>query len=314
MSLLTLPNQSRSNGMSVKTATRKVRWMIGFMFGLVFALASFFSPQVPRALAACPVDSASVYGDIGEFYNAHGGVYGGFGCPTSDEYDYFGGRARKFTFGQIVWIPFNDHPALTIGAYQFRDLSGIRFDWRDSARRDFYLVRYRQDNNIEVQTDEIEDGYQIIGPIYWPNSTFRLKLEGCDKEHVIVRSGSHCYGWLPEVVVVTQPNTPKPPPPPAPVVPPTPPSISVTREGSGGFTVNGSGFTANSTVHVRVVDDFFHEVWYNQTSLNDGTMRLALPNICSGSGAIHFSANDGRPNRADLTGTLWSNTFTTTCP
>jgi hypothetical protein len=29
---------------------------------------------------------------------------------------------------------------------------------------------------------------------------------------------------------------------------------------------------------------------------------------------LHFSANDGRPNRNDQTGTLWSNTVTASCP
>lgn len=169
-------------------------------------------PQPPLQ-SECPIEP---YGDIGAFYRAHGGAGGDFGCPTSEEYDLLGGRAQNYIWGQIVWKQSGDH-VITMGLYQEKDLDAIHFEWWDSADRDFYLVRYRQDKNNVVQTGEIEGNNTIISPVYWPDSTFRFNLNGCEKEHFLgVRSGSHCYGWATEVLLVTHPKTPTPPPPPPP--------------------------------------------------------------------------------------------------
>jgi uncharacterized protein with LGFP repeats len=47
-----------------------------------------------------------VVGKIGETWKASGYENGPYGVPTSDEYDYQGGRRQDFEFGQsIVWNP-----------------------------------------------------------------------------------------------------------------------------------------------------------------------------------------------------------------
>jgi hypothetical protein len=104
-----------------------------------------------------------------------------------------------------------------------------------------------------------------------------------------------------------------PPPPP----PPVKPTISVTSSGSGQssvFVVSGSGFTPNQDVRIRVVDDALNERDFHQSADGSGNLnaRLAIP--CAAGGGLHFSATDGRPDPSDLTGLLWSNTFTTSCP
>ena|SRR5947209_20317662 len=94
------------------------------------------------------------------------------------------------------------------------------------------------------------------------------------------------------------------------------PNISVSAQATdtgGVFTVIGSGFTPNSTVHIRVVDDALKTLWFNQSADENGELNLQQPIDCI-PGDLHFSANDGRPNPDDLTGTLWSNTFNIPCP
>lgn len=105
------------------------------------------------------------------------------------------------------------------------------------------------------------------------------------------------------------------PPPPPP--PPPPPVISVSSEGSGQgsiFVVTGSGFSPNKDVRIRVIDDALNEEDFHQSADNLGHLnaRLAIP--CNAGAGLHFSATDGTPDPSDLTGLLWSNTFTTSCP
>ena len=91
------------------------------------------------------------------------------------------------------------------------------------------------------------------------------------------------------------------------------PNIRVSTDGST-FTVSGSGFTSGSTVHIRVVDDQPNELFFIQSADGDGFLNAQLTIRCIAGLALHFSANDGRPNSEDITGTLWSNTFTIPCP
>ena len=104
-----------------------------------------------------------------------------------------------------------------------------------------------------------------------------------------------------------------PPPPP----PPVKPTISVTSSGSGQssvFVVSGSGFTLNHDVRIRVVDDALNERDFHQSADGSGNLSARLGIPCVAGGGLHFSATDGRPDPSDLTGLLWSNTFTTSCP
>ncbi len=91
------------------------------------------------------------------------------------------------------------------------------------------------------------------------------------------------------------------------------PNIRVSTAGST-VTVTGSGFTSGSTVHIRVADDQANEGFFDQSAEGDGTLNAQLTIPCIVGLPLHFSANDGRPNPEDVTGTLWSNTFTLPCP
>jgi hypothetical protein len=103
-----------------------------------------------------------------------------------------------------------------------------------------------------------------------------------------------------------------------PAVPPpvTRPSIAVQGKGDGSFVVTGSGFLPNATLHIRVVDGpFGNSVFFTDTSDPAGRLRgFMTGKICQRPGQLFFSANDGRADATDLTGTLWSNTVTTSCP
>jgi hypothetical protein len=105
--------------------------------------------------------------------------------------------------------------------------------------------------------------------------------------------------------------TPQPTPQPPPL---SKPAISVQANGDGSFVLSGSNFLPNATVHIRVVDAAFKTVWFNATSTSQGTLQYPTGKICQQPGQLFFSANDGRSDQQDHTGTLWSNTVTTTCP
>ena len=47
----------------------------------------------------------AVWGNIEADWTRAGGVTGRYGYPTSDEYDYQGGKAQDFQGGKIVWRP-----------------------------------------------------------------------------------------------------------------------------------------------------------------------------------------------------------------
>ena len=104
-------------------------------------------------------------------------------------------------------------------------------------------------------------------------------------------------------------------PPDHPSPPLVKPQITVAANGDGSFNVSGSLFLSNVTVHIRVVDD----VHANDQNLNTGSdasgkfSNFKTPNLCVNRGQIYFSANDGRSDPSDLTGTLWSNTVPMTC-
>jgi hypothetical protein len=95
------------------------------------------------------------------------------------------------------------------------------------------------------------------------------------------------------------------------------PQIKVTHEGSGAgsvFVIEGSGFLPNKTVTVRVVDDALATVTFPHSADESGKIAIRQSISCVSGLALHFSATDSRPNPSDLTGVLWSSTFTTICP
>jgi hypothetical protein len=96
------------------------------------------------------------------------------------------------------------------------------------------------------------------------------------------------------------------------------PTIAVTANQSNGmpngaFTVTGSGFLPNTTVNIRVVDAALTTAFFTQSSSAQGTLNFVSGKLCQLPGKLFFSANDGRSDRNDLTGTLWSNTVEMTC-
>lgn len=134
---------------------------------------------------------------------------------------------------------------------------------------------------------------------------------------VVTRSGISNIGFVSlsktlDIITVSAWRQPSPPPPTPP--PATKPSILVQANGDGSFLVKGSNFLRNTTVHIRVVDVALTTIWYKLTSTPEGTFQYPTAKICQFPGQVSFSANDGRNDQQDLTGVLWSNTVTTTCP
>jgi hypothetical protein len=124
---------------------------------------------------------------------------------------------------------------------------------------------------------------------------------------------------------------------------PTPVAPILTKYDVATHVLTGSGFLHSATVHVRLsmvgssIQNSYgqwipdtRDVIRNFTSDASGNLsatidpKTALPalllddqyyayGVVSGE-LLHFSANDGRPNPANITGTLWSNTLNVTAP
>ena len=100
-----------------------------------------------------------------------------------------------------------------------------------------------------------------------------------------------------------------------------PPVLVATREGGNVFYVRGFRFQPNAAVAIRAVDGatlqsaLITTIGGNRITANaSGLMFVRLHNICTkAKGPMSFSANDGRTNPADKTGTLWSNTVSVPC-
>lgn len=94
--------------------------------------------------------------------------------------------------------------------------------------------------------------------------------------------------------------------------PPSSRSISVSKEGSGPstiFIINGSGFTPNSLVVIRITDRSFNQVQFPETAGSDGKFvsRHSVP--CLSGIQLTFTAFED----ADPQGTF-ANAIVTTCP
>ncbi len=119
------------------------------------------------------------------------------------------------------------------------------------------------------------------------------------------------------------------PPTTRPVRPLGPPVLVATREAGNVFYVRGFRFVPNAPVTIRAVDGatlqsaLITSIGGQRITAGAGSAKAAgaggmmgvrLHNLCSkAKGPMSFSANDGRPNPADKTGTLWSNTVTVPC-
>jgi hypothetical protein len=95
------------------------------------------------------------------------------------------------------------------------------------------------------------------------------------------------------------------------------PQIAVTSEGSGQssvFKVSGTGFSPSKLVTIRVVDDQLINLSFQATADSAGKLDFRQKILCTSGLALHFSATDGRSDPHDLTGSLFSNTVTISCP
>jgi hypothetical protein len=89
------------------------------------------------------------------------------------------------------------------------------------------------------------------------------------------------------------------------------PNISVTYKGPASqavFTVKGTGFLKSHPIAVRVVGGNLASVPLMTGSDATGTFSYDISLPTQPGQTLYFSANDGRPNAADITGVLWSNT------
>lgn len=130
-----------------------------------------------------------------------------------------------------------------------------------------------------------------------------------------VKKDGTLWVWQPK------PASPLPPPPPPPPPGALRPQLGVSTTGAAEntvFHVTGSDFLRNVEVTVRAArigpDGVFDFYWATRSSF-DGTISIDLPIPCvSGLITLSFSANDGRPDPADLTNRFWSNTVPRACP
>jgi len=77
------------------------------------------------------------------------------------------------------------------------------------------------------------------------------------------------------------------------------PTISSVSNGDGSFTITGSGFVANATVTVRLVDDALHTFWLATASDGQGKMSVTTASIARGRKSIFL--RDRRPAEQERT-------------
>jgi hypothetical protein len=126
-------------------------------------------------------------------------------------------------------------------------------------------------------------------------------------------STRHLIAFLDSLHIAGEPEEPPVELPPA----ATRPEITVRTEGVGDSTVcliDGVRFTGGATVTVRVVDDALTQRNFQQSSTSGGELHMRQNIPCISGLTLHISATDSRPDQSDLTGVLWSNTVTLSCP
>jgi hypothetical protein len=159
-------------------------------------------------------------------------------------------------------------------------------------------------------------GGVFSGPFAWTGGAFPFNFWNPGTYVIeVTRTGitSTGYTQLKKTFPISAwPKATRPPDPPPPL---GKPSISVQANGDGSFVVSGKSFSAQATVHIRVVDGALGTtVFFTDTATSAGELTgFKTGKICQRAGQLFFSANDERSDPQDHTGTLWSNTITTTC-
>jgi hypothetical protein len=154
-------------------------------------------------------------------------------------------------------------------------------------------------------------------PIAMINQDNNLDVFAITNNGVLSKTEAQGTGkWVgPQFLNFEGPPAPALPQPPRTTVPIVKPSISVDYDaGKKSFTVKGQRFLASHAAHIRVVNNADVQNPVTFPAMSDGSGRINLPitfpiNVPQ---VYSFSANDERPDRSDLTGTLWSNTVTLT--
>jgi len=284
----------------------------GSVISIVFAggLASGFVG--PAAAAECPAGGPVPYGLIGDTWRRYF-VKDRIGCPTEPEHDVPGrkGRLQTFQKGQIAWTP-DQGPRMTIWA--IRDKAHFHVRWSTNEPTwsyDKYLIRWDRDghNLGQREISGTTEGWWDFD--FNTPGTYTFIVEGRS-------GGGYHHGWtIPVGGTIPPSDIPPPNGTSSSSRPLPPPNITVGPPQpfqSGVFVVQGSGFLPSSRVNIRVADDAGNpNLFFETTSSAQGTISTQLRIPCQ-PGALHFSANDGRPpiNR-DVTGNLWSNTVTMNC-
>ncbi len=186
--------------------------------------------------------------------------------------------------------------------------NAIRLDWNNTASEgNIYF-------DIEGRTDPSIGNFGPFNAGRNKPASYTVGGLATNKQHcyrIWARVGNNgCRSQLPSAWACATP-TPSTRPPAPPVN--NSPAISLSQPSTNNFTVSGSHFLGGRTVHLRVVDDALTQRWFSTTANSAGNFSLGLPGLCVRPGNVHFSANDGRPNSSDVTGTLWSNTVTGSC-
>lgn len=281
---------------------------------LLLFIAAVLGSAASMAAAQCPAGSPTPYGLIGDTWQSYF-VQSAIGCPIEPEHDVPGRRGRLQTFanGQIAWTP-DQGPKMTIWAIRNKAHFRVQWDSNDPTwSYDKYLIRWDRNGKNMGQRDisGTRNGWWDFD--FTDPGVYTFIVEGRS-------GGGYHHGWTIPVGGIVQPSDIPPP-----KVVPTPgpptaanPRITVTYDaGKTLFIVNGSGFTPNHAVHVRVVNNanIQNPVTFQATSNGSGQLvNMPIQFPIAKPQTFSFSANDERqvPPRVDITGTLWSNTVTLT--
>ncbi|WP_327044123.1 hypothetical protein OG320_20395 [Microbispora sp. NBC_01189] len=282
------------------------------------------------AMTVTPANAATTscaiqpYGLIGDYWRSVGGANSVYGCPTSDEHKYpnRNGAWREFKNGMISWSP-NQGRDMLVSVYQQGGVAYLKWGSTDPFHYYTFLVRWSRDGRHIAQVNKPGEPQGNKPGRRGGTASFRLPgtgnyefiVEGCDKP--LPFGSLQCrQGWT-NPVNLRYTGAPPPAPYPSPA-----PKIAVAYTGPASnakFRITGSQFLANTNIRIKVVKDrcvitasidcLVTENFFTRSN-QDGKIDYSLPFSALTYHKISFSATDGRPNKADLTGELWSNIVT----
>jgi hypothetical protein len=193
------------------------------------------------------------------------------------------------------------------GGYIFIDISARRDGYPNDASLDKVSMRYPAPPGTRSSAEYtgLNPGVRYCFAV-WSRKT----ANGCRS------AGSSNWACAATLAAGAPPPPPDKPPPKAlgKVI-----IFYVTPEPNNVFRVVGKNFLRDRAVTIRVANAALQNLFITHigtsriTSDARGGIDVKLSGLCKQPGALYFSANDGRKNSKDLTGTLWSGTQTVTC-